>query len=169
MTIQKIQVREERAEDVEALHQLAARSFGPGRFARTAHRVREMAPPVADLSLTAWTDDSLAGAIRFTAVSIGGKPGALLLGPLMVDERWTGKGCGRALICEGIERAREAGFALVLLVGDLPYYERFGFARVPPGQITMPGPVDPSRLLGVELVPGALEGFEGQIQGSRVG
>lgn len=128
-----------------------------------------MAPPVAGLSLTAWTDDGLAGAIRFTAVSIDGKRGALLLGPLMVDERWAGKGCGRALIGEGFRRVREAGFALVLLVGDLPYYERFGFTRIPPGQITMPGPVDPNRLLGVEVVPGALEGFKGEVRGSRVG
>lgn len=161
MTTPQFQVRAERTEDLEALERLADISFGPGRFARTAHRVRENARPVEILSLIAWSGEQLAGSIRFTAVSIGGKSGALLLGPLMVDRPWAGKGCGRALITRGLELAREAGFKLVVLVGDLPYYERFGFVRVPAGQIELPGPVDPVRLLAVELVRGALEGYEG--------
>jgi predicted N-acetyltransferase YhbS len=165
MTTPEFQVRPERAEDIEALRQLAARSFGPGRFARAAHRVREHAGPVKELSLTAWSDGVLAGSIRFTAIGIGASTGALLLGPLMVDTKWAGKGCGRALIASGLELAREAGYALVLLVGDLPYYERFGFARVPAGKIAMPGPVDPARLLAMELEPGALQRFGGIVRG----
>lgn len=167
MTTPQFQVRPERAEDIEALRQLAARSFGPGRFARAAHRVREQAGPVKELSLTAWSGGELAGSIRFTALSVGARPGALLLGPLMVDPKWAGKGCGRALIASGLELAREAGYALVLLVGDLPYYERYGFTRVPAGNIAMPGPVDPERLLAVELEQGALQRFGGLVRGVR--
>lgn len=157
-------VRGERAEDFPALKTLAERAFGPGRFARTAHRVRETAHPVEALSLTAWLDDELAGAIRFTAITIGERPGALLLGPLMVDARWAGQGCGKALIANGLERAREAEFDLVLLVGDLPYYERVGFQCVPPGQITMPGPVDFIRLLAAELNSDCLKDFKGMMR-----
>lgn len=167
MTSTEILTRPEREQDVEALNSLAARAFGPGRFARTAHRVREYARVVEELSQTAWAGDELAGSIRFCAIRIGARTDALLLGPLMVDAGWAGKGCGRALIEKGLELARARGFALVLLVGDLPYYERFGFRRVPPGQIVMPGPVDPLRLLGVELSPGALKNFEGTVQGIR--
>ena len=160
------QVRPEHAGDVQALRELAARTFGPGRFVRSAYRVREGTEPVKGLSLTAWEGESLAGSVRFTAIHIGSKAGALLLGPLMVDGKWAGKGCGRALIGRGLELAREQGYALVLLVGDLPYYERFGFRRVPAGQIMLPGPVDPARLLAVELMPDALKTFEGWVRGA---
>ena len=157
-------VRPEHTKDLPALKNLAAISFGPGRFARTAHRVRESASPVDSLSLTAWVENKLAGSIRFTAVQVGGRPGALLLGPLMVDDGWAGKGCGKALMTNGLDQARDAGYELVLLVGDLPYYERIGFQCVPPGQITMPGPVDLSRLLAVELNPGVLNEFKGVVR-----
>ncbi len=159
-------VQPERGEDSRALRALAEEIFGPGRFARTAHRVRESAPIAADLSLTAWRGGDLAGSIRFSAIRVGARPGALLLGPLMVAVQWTGKGCGRVLISDGLDLARTHGYALVLLVGDLPYYERFGFARVPLGQITLPGPVDPARLLAVELVDGASQNFEGLVGGA---
>jgi len=168
MTDPHFVVRPERAEDLTALKNLAARAFGPGRFARTAHRVRESAPEVSFLSLTAWVEDELAGSIRFTALTIGGSPGALQLGPLMVDARWTGQGCGKTLMTHGLELARNAGYELVLLVGDLPYYERVGFYFVPPGQITMPGPVDFTRLLAAELNPGALNEFNGLVRGIEV-
>ena len=72
---------------------------------------------------------------------------------------------GRALVEEGLKRARAEGFALVLLVGDMPYYGRFGFAPVSPGEVTLPGPVDPARLLALELVPGALAGASGSVKG----
>ncbi len=168
MTDPHFVVRPERAEDLTALKNLAARAFGPGRFARTAHRVRESAPEVSFLSLTAWVEDELAGSIRFTALTIGGRLGALQLGPLMVDARWTGQGCGKTLMTHGLELARNAGYELVILVGDLPYYERVGFRFVPPGQITMPGPVDFTRLLAAELNPGALNEFNGLVRGIEV-
>lgn len=167
MTDPEFLVRPERGEDVQVLNELAVSAFGPGRFTRTAHRVRESAAVVEGLSHTAWVGEDLAGSIRFAAIRIGERSGALLLGPLMVEPKWAGKGCGRALIEKGLELAKSQGHALVLLVGDLPYYERFGFQRVPPGQIQLPGPVDPARLLGVELIPDSLKEFEGLVQGER--
>ena len=154
----------ETTDDALALSQLSAKAFGPGRFSRSAYRVREGVPPVPALSLTGWLDGRLIGGVRFTAVRIGDNEGAALLGPLLVDPRVRGQGYGKALVSEGLVRAREAGFGLVLLVGDVPYYGRFGFAAVPPGQIVLPGPVDPARLLVAEMTPGALEGVAGQIK-----
>lgn len=154
----------ETAADAPALSQLSAQAFGPGRFSRSAYRVREGVPPVPALSLTGWLDGRLVGGVRFTAVRIGEHEGAALLGPLLVDPQVKGKGYGKALVAEGLIRARAEGFGAVLLVGDMPYYGRFGFANVPPGQIVLPGPVDPARLLVAELVPGALQGVAGQVK-----
>jgi predicted N-acetyltransferase YhbS len=159
------QIRLETDGDAEILSQLSAEAFGPGRFARSAYRVREGVPPVASLCLAGWRDGRLVGGIRFTAISIGEEKDAALLGPLVVDPAEKGKGFGRALVEEGLARARAEGFALVLLVGDMPYYGRFGFSPVRPGQITLPGPVDPARLLALELVPGARARATGQVKG----
>jgi predicted N-acetyltransferase YhbS len=166
MQLAELQIRREEESDVSALSLLSAQAFGPGRFARTAYRVREGVPPVASLALTAWLDARVIGGIRFTEVRIGETGNALLLGPLVVDPAYKGNGYGRALVQEGLTRARAQGFALVLLVGDMSYYGRFGFVPVPPGQITLPGPVDPERLLVVELSPGALAGAVGQVRAS---
>ncbi len=158
-------IRLETDGDAPALSQLSAEAFGPGRFARSAYRVREGIAPVAALCLVGWLDERLVGGIRFTAISIGEEDGAALLGPLVVDPAVKGKGYGRALVEEGLKRAKAEGFSLVLLVGDMPYYGRFGFAPVRPGQITLPGPVDPARLLALEIVPGALAGAVGHVKG----
>jgi predicted N-acetyltransferase YhbS len=162
----ELQIRLEEESDAQTLSLLSAQAFGPGRFARTAYRVREGVPSVASLALTAWLDTRVIGGIRFTEVRIGQAGNALLLGPLVVDPAYKGNGYGRALVQEGLTRARAQGFALVLLVGDMPYYARFGFVPVPPGQITLPGPVDPARLLVLELSPGALAGAVGQVRAS---
>ncbi len=159
------EIRPETDGEAAILSRLSAEAFGPGRFARSAYRVREGVPPVAKLSLVGWRDGRVVGGIRFTAIRIGEQNDALLLGPLVVDPAEAGKGFGRALVEEGLARAREEGFALVLLVGDMPYYGRFGFAPVRPGQITLPGPVDPARLLALELVPGALARAQGEVRG----
>jgi predicted N-acetyltransferase YhbS len=157
-------IRLEEESDAQALSELSAKAFGPGRFARTAYRVREGIPPVAPLCLTGWRDGQLVAGIRFTAVRIGAASDALLLGPLVVDPTHAGKGYGRALVEQGLALARAQGFALVLLVGDMPYYGRFGFAPVRPGQIALPGPVDPARLLALELKPGALANAIGSVR-----
>ncbi len=163
----KLDIALETVSDAPALAKLSADAFGPGRFARTAYRIREGVPPVAALSLMASVDGRLVGGVRFTAVTIGDEAKALLLGPLVVDPLHTGNGYGTALIEQGIARARAQGFRLVVLVGDMPYYGRFGFTPVPRGQIALPGPVDPARLLALELVPGALAGAQGALLAKR--
>ena len=158
------QIRDESKDDAAVLSQLSAQAFGPGRFGRTAYRIREGVAPVSSLALTAWLDDRLVGGIRFTAVTIGGEGSALLLGPLVVHPAHKGNGYGKALTGEGIARAGAQGFRLVVLVGDMPYYGKFGFVPVPRGQIALPGPVDPARLLALELAPGALRDATGLVQ-----
>ena len=160
-----LEIRLENGGDAPTLSELSAQAFGPGRFARSAYRVREGIPPVRTLCLCGELDGKLIGGIRFTAIRIGETEGAALLGPLVVDPAEKGKGYGRALVEEGLMRARAEGFALVILVGDMPYYARFGFKPVSPGQIVLPGPVDPARLLALELVPGALAGVKGVVKG----
>jgi predicted N-acetyltransferase YhbS len=165
MTSSSFAIRLETDGDASILSELSAQAFGPGRFARSAYRVREGVPPIQALSLCAVIDERLVGGIRFTAIRIGHGEGALLLGPLVVDPAEKGKGYGKALVEEGLARAKEEGFGLVLLVGDMPYYGRFGFQPVLLGQITLPGPVDPARLLAVELVPGVLAKAAGAVKG----
>jgi predicted N-acetyltransferase YhbS len=165
MSSGKFEIRHENDGDAPLLSRLAAEAFGPGRFARSAYRVREGTAPVAGLSLCGVLDGQVVGGIRFTAISIGGEEGGLLLGPLIVDPAVAGRGFGKALVEQGLVRARAEGFSLVLLVGDMPYYGKFGFKPVPPASITLPGPVDPARLLYVEFVPGAMEGAAGSVKG----
>jgi predicted N-acetyltransferase YhbS len=159
-----VEIRLETDGDAEALSRLSAEAFGPGRFARSAYRVREGVPPVASLCLCAALNGKLLGGIRFTAIRIGAQRNAAFLGPLVVDPAEKGKGIGRALVQEGLTLAKAEGLGLVLLVGDMPYYGRFGFQSVPFGQITLPGPVDPARLLALELIPGSLADAVGQVK-----
>ncbi|WP_373237576.1 GNAT family N-acetyltransferase [Cohaesibacter celericrescens] len=131
---------------VEAIEQLHRDAFGPGRFARTAFRVREAVGPDSLLSFVALSEGHLAGSVRLSPISIG-KCRALLLGPLAVHPDFKNAGAGRLLMHRAIEAARELDYCAILLVGDFDYYVRFGFERVPLGRIVMPGPVDPGRLL----------------------
>jgi predicted N-acetyltransferase YhbS len=151
------------AGDMPSIRDLSARVFGPGRFVRTAYRVREGTSEFSPWCRVARCDGRIIAALRMTEITIGGEAGALLLGPLAVEPALAGKGHGRRLIAESIDAARKSGFRLVLLVGDLPYYGRLGFVATSPGQIEMPGPVDPARLLAVELQPGALARFAGPV------
>jgi predicted N-acetyltransferase YhbS len=114
---------QDRAE-IAALH---ARAFGPGRFARAAYRVREGAAELSPFCRVCRIDGRLAAAVRFSPIRIGGKGGALLLGPLAVDPAFANQGHGRGLVGEALEAARTAGVQLVVLVGDEPYYARLGF------------------------------------------
>jgi predicted N-acetyltransferase YhbS len=153
--------------DLAQVADLNARVFGPGRFTRTAYRVREGAPAISPYCRAALMGTRMIAAVRFTEVSIGASEGALLLGPLAVDPEFAGKGHGRQLVGEALEKARADGIRLVVLVGDEPYYARFGFRPIPPGQILLPGPVDPKRLLAAELVPGTLQSYHGLIVAKR--
>jgi predicted N-acetyltransferase YhbS len=153
----------ETAEDALAIDRLTARTFGPGRFAKSAYRIREQAEHSLGLSFTARVGTLLVGSVRLSTISLGTTP-ALLLGPLTVEPPFRDRGIGLALIERALVEARNQGHRLVVLVGDEPYYGKAGFRPVPKGQITMPGPVDPARLLVAELVPGSLEGVRGTIQ-----
>jgi predicted N-acetyltransferase YhbS len=159
-------IRPEAAVDAEAVERLHERAFGPGRFARTAYRIREGAPHILDLSFTALVGTLLVGSVRLTRVKAGEQAG-LMLGPLTVDPAFENRGIGRALIQRALDAAREAGHEIVFLVGDEPYYARLGFARVPKGQLALPGPVDPDRLLAAELVEGSLAKARGTILPDR--
>ena len=153
--------------DLAQVSDLNARVFGPGRFTRTAYRVREGAPELSRYCRVAVLAPRMIATVHFTHVSIGETEGALLLGPLAVDPEFAGQGHGRQLIGEALELARADGIRLVVLVGDEPYYARFGFHPLPPGQIVLPGPVDPKRLLAAELQMGALPTFRGLIVAKR--
>ncbi len=143
---------------------LLDRAFGIDRRTKTAYRLREGGQPVQDLCFSAFSGPRLVGSIQFWPLVIGHKADALLLGPLAVDPDVQGQGCGLALMQHGLGVAEQFGHALVILVGDAPYYARVGFSRIPDGQIIMPGPVDPDRLLARELVPGSLQGVSGLVQ-----
>ncbi|NWG46612.1 MAG: N-acetyltransferase, partial [Alphaproteobacteria bacterium] len=149
----------------DAVEHLCAEAFGPGRFAKTAQRLRERNHPVDGLSFVALNEASgePIGSIRFWPVRIGADP-ALLLGPLAVVPSLRGQGTGIALMRRGLDEAQAQGHRLVILVGDAPYYARVGFVPVPEGQILLPGPVQPGRLLGHELVPGALGAAAGPVR-----
>jgi predicted N-acetyltransferase YhbS len=159
-------IRPEASVDADAIERLHERAFGPGRFARTAYRIREGAPHLLDLSFTALVGTLLVGSVRLTPVRVGEQAG-LMLGPLTVDPAFENRGIGSVLIERALEAARKAGHELVFLVGDEPYYGRFGFKQAPKGQLTMPGPVDPERLLAAELAEGALAKARGTITPAR--
>ena len=163
MTDLSISILVETLEDGIAIERLHERTFGPGRFARTAQRLRERREHILGLSFTAWIGTLLVGSARVTPVRIGPTP-ALLLGPLTVEPPFRGRGIARALLDRTLSETRAAGHRLVVLVGDAPYYAASGFAVIPKGQVTMPGPVDPSRLLVAELVAGAFEGVKGPLR-----
>ncbi len=151
--------------DSEAIERLNERVFGPGRFARTAYRLRETTSPDLNLSFIARVGSLLVGANSMTPIFIGDTP-ALLLGPLIVEPVFRSQGIGEALVSRSLEAAEAAGARLVILVGDESYYGRMGFKRAPSGRLQMPGPVDPARLLYCEIAPGAFEGVQGRVRGA---
>lgn len=160
------EIEAERPEHGPAIEALLDLSFGPGRYAKAAQRLREGNEPVAALRYVAFSGEGderrMVGALSFWPVVIGGVPG-LMLGPLAVEPQLRGKGCGIRLMEKGLADAKALGYRLVILVGDAPYYVRVGFGPVPPGRLTMPGPVDPARLLYRELDLGAFGRAKGPI------
>ena len=140
----------ESADDAQAIDRLHERTFGPGRYARTAYRIREGVAHRLDLSFTARIGTLLVGSVRLSPIRIGETP-ALLLGPLTVEPPFRDRGIGLSLIERSLKDARLKGHKLVVLVGDESYYQRCGFKRIPKGTVAMPGPVDPQRLLVAEL------------------
>ena len=153
----------ETAADAVAIERLHERTFGPGRYAKSAYRLRESRGHVLALSFTARVGSLLIGSVRLTPICIGDTP-ALLLGPLTVQPPFRAHGVGGRLIERALKDAEAAGHTLVVLVGDEPFYGKSGFKRIPKGQVKMPGPVDPARLLVAELKAGAFDGVSGMIR-----
>jgi predicted N-acetyltransferase YhbS len=166
------QIRLETAQDAARVEALNQESFGPGRFAKSAYRLREGVAPVAGLSFVAVENEPgggevLRGSVRFWPIKVGGHE-ELLLGPLAVQGNQRGRGIGIALMQAGIEAARKGPWRGILLVGDEPYYTKVGFSRLPPGRVKFPGPVDQNRILGLSLKSGELLTLSGQIRRAQI-
>lgn len=163
----KVTYRPLHADDAQAVSSLHAHVFGPGRFARTAYRVREQrggaCVQVSPFCQAAVLGNRLIASVTMTPIRIGTAGDCLLLGPLAVHPEFAGLGFGRGLVAAAIEAAKPTGIKAIILVGDQSYYGRFGFKRVAPGHITFPGPVDQGRILGLELEEGALAAARGLV------
>src|SRR5262245_7816771 len=156
-----VTIRHERTGEVAAREALLDLSYGPVRFAKASERLREGRLP--ELALVAAEGRRLVGTLRLWRVSAGpGRP-ALLLGPLAVAPDCRNRGIGSTLVQQALREATRRGHRAVLLVGDAPYYGRFGFSREDTGALWLPGPYEQHRLLARELAPGALEGAQGLI------
>ncbi|HEY8383735.1 MAG TPA: N-acetyltransferase [Microvirga sp.] len=158
-----IEIRNETPFDVEAREGILDACFGASRFEKTCERLREGRRPAEGLSLVAEESGAVIGTVRLWHVSAGPNRPALMLGPLAVDPARQSLGLGAKLMREALARARALGHGAVLLVGDAPYYERFGFTTALTGGLWMPGPFERSRFLALELEPGALEGARGLV------
>jgi len=155
-------IRSERASDVIAREALLDASFGVNRQMRTCQRLRDGQAPAQGLAFSAVRDGRLIATVRLWHVSAGGVP-ALVLGPLAVDPSCRKLGIGKALVQRALAAAKARGHGAVLLLGDAPYYTRFGFSARKAGELRLPGPFERDRLLGLELREGALDGASGMI------
>ncbi|MBR0790443.1 N-acetyltransferase [Bradyrhizobium manausense] len=155
-------IRAERAADVASREALLDASFGEDRHGRTCQRLRDGRAPATGLALSAMREGKLVGTVRLWHVSAGGRP-ALVLGPLAVDPACRELGIGAALMNQALAAARARGHVAVILLGDAPYYARFGFSAEKTSALVLPGPFERDRLLAIELEAGALDGAEGMI------
>ena len=155
-------IRAERASDVVAREALLDACFGEGRQMRTCQRLRDGRAPAEGLALSAVREGKLVGTVRLWHVSAGGIP-ALILGPLAVDNTCRKLGVGAALMDHALAAATARGHRAVILLGDEPYYARFGFSSGRSAELSLPGPFERNRLLGLELHQGALDGASGVI------
>jgi len=148
--------------EVEALFDLC---FAPGRSALSSYRLREGVDPIGPLCLTARDAEGiLAGAVRNWPVLVGGQE-AVLLGPISVHPTRQGEGVASLLMQRCLTDARDLGWLRLMLVGDIPYYRRFGFERL--NAVIMPPPTNPDRVLGVALAEGAWQGVSGAVTSMR--
>jgi predicted N-acetyltransferase YhbS len=155
-------IRAERASDVAAREALLDACFGDDRHMRTCQRLRDGRAPAEGLALSAVREGRLVGTVRLWHVSAGGVP-ALMLGPLAVDDSCRSLGVGAALMARALQAAKARGHGAVILLGDAPYYARFGFSAEKTGELALPGAFERDRLLGFELRDGALDGAWGMI------
>jgi predicted N-acetyltransferase YhbS len=166
------QIRLETPADAAQVAALNAEGFGPGRFAKSAYRLREGVAPVACLSFVAVEktpggEQILRGSVRFWPIRVGGHE-ELLLGPLAVQGDQRGRGIGIGLMQAGIAAAQSGPWRAILLVGDEPYYAKVGFSRLPPGRVKFPGPVDQNRILGLSLKAGELLNLSGEVRRAHI-
>jgi predicted N-acetyltransferase YhbS len=155
-------IRSERASDVPAREALLDACFGANRRLRTCQRLRDGRAPAEGLAFAVVSQGRLIGTVRLWHVSAGGVP-ALVLGPLAVDPSFRKLGVAAALMKQALAAARARGHGAVVLLGDAPYYARFGFSALKTGELSLPGPFERDRLLGLELREGALDGAWGMI------
>jgi predicted N-acetyltransferase YhbS len=158
-----ITIRHERTADVDAREALLDCACGTERTTKSSERLREGRLPSNGLSFIATDAGQVVGTVRLWDISAGPDRPALLLGPLAVDPGWQKLGVGKALMKRALQAVRRRGHRAVLLVGDAPYYGRFGFTAAKTGGLWMPGAYEKHRLLGLELMPGALDGARGLI------
>jgi predicted N-acetyltransferase YhbS len=155
-------IRAERASDVAARETLLDACFGANRHTRTCQRLRDGRAPAEGLAFSVVRQGRLVGTVRLWHVSAGGKP-ALVLGPLAVDAACRALGVGAALMDHALAAAKARGHGAVILLGDAAYYASFGFSALKTGELSLPGPFERDRLLGLELREGALDGAWGMI------
>jgi predicted N-acetyltransferase YhbS len=155
-------IRAERASDVAAREALLDACFGDNRHTRTCQRLRDGRAPAEGLALSAVRLGRVVGSVRLWHVSAGGIP-ALMLGPLAVEASSRQLGVGAALMDHALAAAKARGHRAVILLGDAPYYARFGFSAAKTGELSLPGTFERDRLLGLELREGALDGAWGMI------
>jgi predicted N-acetyltransferase YhbS len=161
-TTEPITIRAERASDVVARETLLDASFGTDRATRTCQRLRDGRTPAPGLAFSAIHQGRLVGTVRLWPVDAGSRA-ALVLGPLAVDPHTRGLGIGAALMTQALAAAKSRGHGAVILLGDAPYYARFGFSGVKTQNLLLPGPFECERLLALELRDGALDGAKGMI------
>ncbi len=159
-----VTIRHERAADVGAREALLDRCFGAARYEKSSQRLRDGRRPAEGLAFVAADRGRLVGTVRLWDVSAGPSRPALLLGPLAVDPACRDRGIGAALMRRALHEAHRLGHAAVLLVGDAPYYGRFGFTATHTSGLEMPGACERERFLGLELQAGALAGAQGLIE-----
>ena len=155
-------IRAEKASDVVAREALLDACFGENRHMRTCQRLRDGRAPAEGLALSAVRQGRVVGSVRLWHVSAGGIP-ALMLGPLAVEASSRKLGVGTALMDHALAAAKARGHCAVILLGDAPYYARFGFSAQKTGELSLPGPFERDRLLALELAGGALDGAWGVI------
>jgi len=158
-----ITIRHERTGDIAAREALLEEAFGAERFAKTSQRLRDGRIPAEGLSFAALIDGELIGTVRLWNISAGPARPALLLGPLAVAAPARNRGVGSALARHALGAASRRGHRAMLLVGDAPFYGRFGFSGEKTAALWLPGPYERDRLLGLEIEPGALDGARGLI------
>ena len=149
-------------QDVAAADALIERAFGPGRLTKVSERVRELADFAPDLSFCAWREGRLAGVVRLWRVRVGDTR-AVFLGPIAVENDDRSGGVGGLLVAQACAAAKAAGENAIVLVGDAPYFSRFGFSAALAKDVRLPGPVDQNRVLAVAFKPEG-ERLSGMIQ-----